>query len=62
MRVRHSAVIAEELSHHSAVIAEDSQFVYFYSVGVKILRFAQDEKLGFVGIILCGRAGACSRR
>ena len=47
---------------HSEPFGEESRFVYFYFAPLEILRFAQDDKLGFVGINLCGRAGACPRR
>ena len=47
---------------HSEPIGEESRLVYFYFALLEILRFAQDDKLGFIGMILCGRAGACSRR
>ena len=47
---------------HSEPLGEESRFVYFYFALLEILRFAQDDKLVVVGINLCGRAGACSRR
>ena len=40
---------------HSEPLGEESRFVYFALL--EILRFAQDDKWGFVVIILCGRAG-----
>ena len=54
--------IHESPACHSEPLGEESRFVYFYFALLEILRFAQDDKSGFVGIILCGRAGACSRR
>ena len=33
---------------HSEPLGEESRFVYFYFVLLEILRFAQDDKLGFV--------------
>ena len=40
---------------HSEPTGEESHLVYF--VLLEILRFAQDDKLGVVVIIICGRAG-----
>ena len=37
---------------HSEPIGEESRLVYFYFVLSAILRFAQDDKLGFVGVFL----------
>ena len=36
---------------HSEATAEESHFVYFYFVLLAILRFSQDDKLGFVGVL-----------
>ena len=46
----------------SVLFGEGYCVVYLYFVLLEILRFAQDDKLGFVGIILYGRARACPRR
>ena len=35
---------------HSEPLGEESRFVLFYFVLLEILRFAQDDKLGFVGV------------
>ena len=34
---------------HSEPLGEESRFAYFYFALLAILRFAQDDKLGFVG-------------
>ena len=36
---------------HSEPLGEESRFAYFYFVLLAILRFAQDDKLGFVGVL-----------
>ena len=36
---------------HSEPLGEESRFVYFYFALLEILRFAQDDKFGFVGVL-----------